>query len=467
MNILQKEGVTMAKDSALGKRAWFNLCLFGFIGQIAWNLENMYFNTFLYNTVYEGGTVGVGLSSMKAIKLMVALSAVTAVVTTFLMGNLSDKINRRKIFISCGYLLWGFTVLIFGFITKDNVAKLFGLDPSNVAAVVTATSVAVIVMDCVMTFMGSTANDSAFNAWITDITTPKNRATVESVLSILPIGAMIGVIVFAGFIQQIGYPTFFFVIGAVVIVSGLVGFFTLTDSKNGVKSNENYFRELFYGFRPSVIKENVRLYLALAAVCLYSVAVQVWMPYILIYLEHSLHFNVENLTQYLTTPVLIAAPFVLAAVVAAVILGGRLIDKIGKNVLIFVAFGLFVVGCFGAFFARTLGPFALAAVPLLAGYGFLGIMLNATVRDHTPEDKVGLFQGVRMIFFVLIPMVVGPHIGDLACSLSKSGQYVDEMGNLTYEPAPAMFLAAGIVIVFTLIPLIALKKKGFAAENKS
>ncbi len=455
----------MAKDAALGKRAWFNLCLFGFIGQIAWNLENMYFNTFLFNTVYEGGTVTEGLSSMKAIKLMVALSAVTAVVTTFLMGNLSDKMNRRKVFISCGYLLWGFTVLAFGFITKDNVATIFGIDKGNIAAVVTAASVTVIVMDCVMTFMGSTANDSAFNAWITDITTPKNRATVESVLSILPIGAMVGVIVFAGFIEQLGYPMFFFIIGGIVIVSGIVGFFTLTDSKNGVTKNENYFKELFYGFRPSVVKENVRLYLALAAVCVYSVAVQVWMPYLLIYLEHYLGFNVENLTQYITTPVLIAAPIVLAAAVAVVILGGKLIDKVGKNVLIFVAFGLFAVGCFGAYFAHTLAPFALAAVPLLMGYDFLGIMLNATVRDHTPEDKVGLFQGIRMIFFVLIPMVVGPHIGDLACAMSKSGQYMDETGNLTYEPAPAMFLAAGIVILFTLIPLIALRKKGFAAES--
>ena len=71
----------MAKSAALGKRVWFNLCLFGFIGQIAWNLENMYFNTFLYNTVYEGGTVTAGIPSMKAIKLMVALSAATAVVS--------------------------------------------------------------------------------------------------------------------------------------------------------------------------------------------------------------------------------------------------------------------------------------------------------------------------------------------------------------------------------------------------
>ena len=67
-----------------------------------------------------------------------------------------------------------------------------------------------------------------------------------------------------------------------------------TDSKNGVRGNENYFKELFYGFRPSVVKENVRLYLALAAVCLYSVAVQVWMPYLLIYLEHYMNFNLSG-----------------------------------------------------------------------------------------------------------------------------------------------------------------------------
>ena len=191
-------GKKLQNDGKLGARIWFNLCVFGFIGQVAWNLENMYFNTFLYNTVYEKGAVTQGLSSMKAIQLMVALSAVTAVVTTFLMGNLSDKINKRKVFISVGYIIWGVTVLAFGFITKDNVATLFGIDKTNIAAVVTATSVTVIAMDCIMTFMGSTSNDSAFNAWVTDITTTSNRATVESILAILPVAAMGAVIVFAG-----------------------------------------------------------------------------------------------------------------------------------------------------------------------------------------------------------------------------------------------------------------------------
>lgn len=447
-----------------GARIWFNLCLFGFVGQIAWNLENMYFNTFLYNSVYEGGAVTAGLSSMKAIKLMVALSAAAAVLTTFIMGNLSDKINKRKVFISCGYILWGITVLSFGFITKENIASLFGLDLADTARVVTATAVTVIVMDCVMTFMGSTSNDSAFNAWVTDISDETNRATVESVLSILPIAATVVVVVLAGFIGQIGYSTFFFILGALVVVSGVLGLFTLKDSGSGIKKDSNYFADLFYGFRPSVIKENSKLYLALAAVCIYSVSVQVWFPYLLIYLEHSLGFNIENLMGYLSPPVIGIAAACIAAAVAALIGFGKLIDRIGKNIMVFVMFGLFLAGLAALYFAHSILPFAICALPVLAGYAFMGIMLNATVRDHTPEDKTGLFQGIRMIFMVLIPMVAGPFIGDFACSLSESGQYVSETGELCYEPCSAMFLAAAFVLVFALIPLVVLRRKGFKKD---
>ncbi len=81
------------------------------------------------------------------------------------MGNLSDRVNKRKIFISLGYIIWGITTGAFGFITKDNIGSLFGISDSY--KVITATAVTVIVMDCVMTFFGSTSNDSAFNAWIT------------------------------------------------------------------------------------------------------------------------------------------------------------------------------------------------------------------------------------------------------------------------------------------------------------
>ena len=41
-------------ENKLSKKMWFGICLFSFMGGIAWNIENMYFNTFLYNSVYAG-----------------------------------------------------------------------------------------------------------------------------------------------------------------------------------------------------------------------------------------------------------------------------------------------------------------------------------------------------------------------------------------------------------------------------
>lgn len=61
----------------LGGRTWAALLTFGLVGQIAWVIENMYFNVFLYNTIS-------GDTSM--IAAMVAWSAVTATVTTLVMG---------------------------------------------------------------------------------------------------------------------------------------------------------------------------------------------------------------------------------------------------------------------------------------------------------------------------------------------------------------------------------------------
>lgn len=462
-----KKEKTIAPGSKLSGRIWFNLCLFGFIGQVAWNLENMYYNTFMYNTVYEGGTATGTLSSMDAITLMVNLSAIVAVLTTFIMGNLSDKMNKRKVFISVGYLIWGVITAAFGFLTKDNISGVFGITEPTL--IVTATAVSIIVMDCIMTFVGSTSNDSAFNAWVTDVTTTKNRATAESILAILPIAATIIVTVSGGFIEplgggdiQKGYTYYFLGLGALVILCGIIGLFSLKDSRSGEKKvNSNYWKDLVYGFKPSVVKENSKLYIALSAVGIYSIAVQIFFPFLLIYLDHGLGFKIEALFGYITTPVLIAAPFVLIAVVLGVIGIGKFADKVGKKNLVFIAAGLFVVGLVAASFAKTIGPFGIAAIPLLAGYGLLGILLNSTVRDYTPEDKTGLFQGIRMIFFVLIPMLVGPQIGKWVCQVAGAGSYVDQSTGLTQaEPCAEMFLAAGIVAIFVFIPLAVLRKKG-------
>lgn len=64
-----------------------------------------------------------------------------------------------------------------------------------------------------------------------------------------------------------------------------------------------------------------------------------------------------------------------------------------------------------------------------------------------------------MIFFVLIPMIVGPSIGDRVCKAYAGGTYVGDDGLSNYEPCAQMFLAAAIVALLVLIPCIILRKR--------
>lgn len=439
--------------SGLSKKTWFNIVLFGFVGQLAWNVENMYFNTFLYNSV--GGTTD-------DVNVMVAASAISAVLTTFIMGALSDKVGKRKIFVSVGYILWGITVMSFAFISRENVATIFNI--TDTQKVIAATVSIVVIMDCVMTFMGSTGNDAAFNAWITDITNDTNRGTVEGVNAVLPILATLFVTVGFGMgVSLAGYSACFIILGVLVIVCGIVGLFTINDSDVKKKEQSSYFADLVYGFKPSVIKENSKLYIALSAVCLYSCAFQVIMPYLFIYLQHYLGFDFNNLN---ITPVFIViAVAVLAGLIAGAIMLGKMIDKKGKDAFVIPASILFTVGMVLVYFMKTLGTFAIGAIVFIVGYGLLGIILNATVRDHTPEEKTGLFQGVRMIFAVLLPMIIGPSLGSWTinkfASSHEMGTYINDYGEVVNVPVPELFLAGAVVSVLIFIPIIILKKKGF------
>ena len=83
--------------------------------------------------------------------------------------------------------------------------------------------------------------------------------------------------------------------------------------------------------------------------------------------------------------------------------------------------------------------------------------LNGILRDHTPEGKVGHFQGIRMIFSVMVPMIIGPFIGSAV--IKNSPLTYMEMGQLKSVPTPGIFLAAAVTLLFVIIPIAALKKR--------
>lgn len=287
-------------------RLWCALILLGLMGQFAWTIENMYFNVFLYNTIS---------TDPNYIAAMVAASAIVATLTTLLMGVLSDRAGRRKAFICGGYLLWGLSTAAFGLITVDNAASLF-----PAANAVAAAAVMVIVMDCAMTFFGSTANDAAFNAYVTDTVSNAQRGRVESVLAILPLVSML--IIFGGFdgMTQAGnWQMFFLIFGALVTLTGVASLFLLKEQPATPK-REPFFQQLAYGFRPSVIARHRALYLSLLAMCVFSIAVQVFFPYLIIYMQH--YLLLDNYALVLGVVLIVAS--------AASVLGGRVIDRVGK-----------------------------------------------------------------------------------------------------------------------------------------
>ena len=245
----------------LDKRFWAALLIFGLMGQVAWVVENMYVNVFIYKMFH---------ASAADISAMVMASAVVAAVTTVIMGAVSDKLGRRKAFMSVGYLIWGVTIIVFAYVRSITLT---------------------IVMDCVMTFFGSTANDAAYNAWLTDRGDSTNRGRIESVNSMMPLVSIL--IVFGGFMsfnldEHSAWVTIYYIIGAATAVIGILGFFLIEEAPGLKKSEAPFWQTLIYSFRPSTAKRNRRLYAVLLAFAVFGISIQIFMPYLIIYYEKTL-----------------------------------------------------------------------------------------------------------------------------------------------------------------------------------
>ena len=417
----------------LKARTWASFLLIGLVGQFSWTIENMYLNVYLYNTVTQNTSY---------IAAMVACSAITATVTTLVMGIVSDKVRHRKPFISVGYLLWGISVVAFGFISTEHLS-------------IAAAAAAIVILDCVMTFFGSTANDAAFNAYVTDVTDGTNRGRVEAVLSTLPLISMLVIFgLFDGMTQQGRWQEFFLIFGLLVSATGLVSLFLL--EKRTTPANDSaFFSSIVYGFRPSVWRANAMLYLSLTALCLFSVAVQVFFPYLMIYMQSFLHLD--------SYPIVLGVVLIVASAVS--VFAGRFIDRVGKLRFVLPAGGLMFLGLAAMFFARGAVAVIAAGAVMMSGYLLVQSALSAAVRDCTPPEQAGQFQGIRMVFAVLIPMCTGPYIGSFVIARTGSGATYEDLGAVKQIPTPWIFLAAAAVLLLVLIPVHAMKRRECHADN--
>ncbi len=427
---------------------WIAVVIFSLTGQIAWVVENMYFNVFIYKMFN---------ATAQQISLMVALSSIAATITTLLVGALSDKIGKRKVFICAGYIVWGFSILGFALLRVDVIKGIF-------PAVTTVTAMAigvtlVIIFDCIMTFFGSSANDACFNAWLTDSTDATNRGKAEGINSMMPLVAIL--VVFGGFMgfdlnKASSWTAIFIIIGLVVVIIGILGIFLIKDSNIVTDENKGYFKNIIYGFRPVVVKENKNLYLYLIAFAVFGIAIQIFMPYLILYYEVSL-----KMANY----VLIMAPAILLASVFTFFYG-RVYDKWQFNKSIIPSIFLLMLGFIVLFLFKNVVLVFIGSLLMMCGYLSGMAVFGAVIRDNTPINKSGMFQGLRIVAQVLIPGIIGPFIGSTV--LRNADTYTNNDGTISFIPNQNIFLASLVVaIILALFVLLLIKMIKYDKKQSS
>ena len=413
----------------LTARTWFVISALALSGQLAWAIENSWFNAFVYDKITP---------DPRPVAWMVACSAITATLTTLLMGTLSDRTRsrwgRRRPYIFLGYILWGLTTALFPTVAFIRV--------TSIAVVM------VVIADSLMTYFGSTANDAAFTAWTADIASRDTRGRVEGVLHLsLFLAQMLATVAAGIFVEKFGYFVFFYAIGGIVMVVGLVAGSLLREAplpaqEQPLRSFWSEFTELF---SLDTLRQNRNLFLLLLISMINMIGFQVYFPYLIIFLK-----NYKGLTlgQYsiwggvvMLATALIAIPF------------GILADRWNKRSMIVISILFGSIG--GVVFSLVNGlPLIILAGLLTFPFFLAGFSVAATawLKDLLPERNRGKFLGIRMIFWIAVPMVIGPWIGSTL--IQHYGIPTTTNGQAGFIPVPIIYWVGCAISMLALIPLI-------------
>ncbi len=424
------------KVTKLSHQTWFTIVTLAIVGEIAWAIENTWFNVFVYDEITTDPT---------PIAWMVAISAITATLTTIFIGVLSDrtrlKMGRRKVFILFGYILWGVITAIFPMVELIQ----------NISVAV----VMVIFLDAVMTFFGSTAYDASFNAWITDTTDKTNRGRVQGIISMGALIANLIAIGASGFIIEAwGFSVFFYLMGGIVTITGLFVGMQIQESPISLEEQnqpkKRFMEDLILTFKPETVKKNPILYLLLLHMALVGIASQISGPFLFIYIENFLEFSKEEMS-------IVGGGVILIVAIASVVYG-MYSHRFHRKKMLFTAIIIHSIFSIIFYFTRGMLPIFIVMIFSLSSGMINMIILNSWIQDLLPEQDRGKFQGIRMIFYVAIPMIFGPMIGS-AVIKNYGIPTIDEFGTTGFIPTPEIFLFEGVIVLFALIPLFFIAKK--------
>ncbi|NLL63500.1 MAG: MFS transporter [Ruminococcaceae bacterium] len=416
---------------------WLLVWGLGLAGQLCWNMENQWFNTFVYAKIGKDPSIISG---------MIICSALATTFSTFFFGTLSDRIGKRRHFIAIGYILWGIFTIGFG-LTQFMSKEMY-----------TLVAFTVVMADVVMSFFGSMGNDSGFNAWINDIMTDKNRGGLGAALATQPVlGTMIGTVAGGLLVgSEDNYMRLFVVMGSIVILFGIISIFALGPEYDFEPHKKGTFLQHFlsvFNFKEFFkLKELVIVHIGLS---LFFIGFNVYFAYMGNYIIYYLGYTPDMMG------IIEAVPLTLAMFFAIPI--AKLINKNKHPYIVLFAILINTLGCAITYPIKntSVDPTKIFDLRLwlgvfVIGIGYIAILQTTKVwtKQLYPKTSRGQFEGIWILFFVLIPMAFGSLIGEAV--VKTSGEtFIDTIsGKMQYVPNGNIFLAGGAIVLISIIPFL-------------
>ncbi len=414
-------------ENKIPRRIILSIYLISMAGNIAWAVENQYYNVFLYNEIAPVPLY---------VSLMVLITAFVSTFTTIIMGAISDVKAKRKFFMVYSFVCWAFATALFPF-------------AAFVRPIIMAVFIAIL-FDSIMTYFGATAYDACFNAYVTDVTTLENRGKAVGIMEIMVLVSTLLIYASAGFIIiAIGYYAFFILIGLMTGLIGVIGALVAKDSENLKPLNISIWQHLKSTFKKDVITENKDFFLMMIGLGIWAVGFNVYFPFILVYLQHHVGLGLE-----------MASIVMFLALLVSIILGipiGILIDKIGrkKTAIISLILESFTLILFA--FSTQFIFIVITGILWVLFMTMWHISSQTWIKDLYPEEKYGQFSGYFLLFNVLIGMSIGPLIGGYISTIYGKPIVIDGIPGTV--PPPLIFIVGALILIFAIIPVLKAKEK--------
>lgn len=204
-----------------------------------------------------------------------------------------------------------------------------------------------------------------------------------------------------------------------------------------------FFRQFMEVFNWRIVRGNRELFWVFLVTTVYFIGFNVHFPYITIYFVNYLGYD------YGMTGAIQGVGFLAASLMT--IPAAKFIDRGHPTEVILAVLSFNTAGLILVSLSQAL-PVLLAGV-FGAGVGYILVLqsLTAWMKNLYPEHQRGQFEGIKQIFFVCVPMIVGPAIATQV--INRLGVEMVVNGAAGMVPQPNLFAISAALTALTLLPL--------------